>query len=169
MEASTSFKLSGKRLTGFEFEKIEADTTGYSDEELLDITEEHLTPRMGKDNLWQAGFSLRYNKNQKREYNSQIDDYENVWKDNFWLNTNLKIKLSQHWKLTYNVRFDLVEQQVLSQSFHIYRPLHCWEFSFKWWPSGGSQGFFLNIHVKNPDLQDIKLESRGGKKRLFGI
>jgi hypothetical protein len=91
------------------------------------------------------------------------------WDNNFWINTNLKIKLSENWQLSYNTRFDVMEQEMLSQSFHLSRPLHCWEFTFKWWPQGGSKGFFLNISVKQPDLQDIKVESRGGKKRLFGF
>ena len=77
--------------------------------------------------------------------------------------------LSQNWKLSYSTRFNVIDQEMLSQSFHLSRPLHCWMFSFKWWPSGGSKGFLLNISVKNPDLQDIKVETRGGNKGIFGM
>jgi hypothetical protein len=165
MDASTSFRISGKRLIGFkEFTNTEVDTTNF-DDELLDMNESDLAPKMAKGSLWQASFSMRYSKQQKLDYKTSI--YK--WWDNFWLNTNLKIMLSENWKLSYNTRFDVLKQKMLSQSFHLSRPLHCWEFTFKWWPSGGSKGFFLNIRVKHPDLQDIKIESRGGKKRLFGI
>ncbi len=165
MDASTSFRISGKRFIGFEESTTtDVDTTDF-DDELLDMNESDLAPKMAKGSLWQASFSMRYSKQQKFDYTHDI--YE--WDNDFWLNTNLKIMLSENWKLSYNTRFDVLEQKMLSQSFHLSRPLHCWEFTFKWWPSGGSKGFFLNISVKHPDLQDIKIESRGGSKRIFGI
>jgi len=165
MDASTSFRISGKRLIGFEKSThTNVDTTDF-DNELLDMNESDLAPKMAKGSLWQASFSMRYSKQQKFDYLDNIYD----WDNDFWLNTNLKIMLSENWKLSYNTRFDVLEQKMLSQSFHLSRPLHCWEFTFKWWPSGGSKGFFLNISVKHPDLQDIKIESRGGSKRIFGI
>ena len=54
-------------------------------------------------------------------------------------------------------------------SFRIYRPLHCWEFSFNYWPRGGSAGFSLQINVKNPDLQDIKLTSKDDNRGFGGF
>ena len=165
MDASTSFRISGKRLIGFEKSThTHVDTTDF-DDELLDMNESDLAPKMAKGSLWQASFSMRYSKQQKFDYLDNIYD----WDNDFWLNTNLKIMLSENWKLSYSTRFDVIEQKMLSQSFHLSRPLHCWEFTFKWWPSGGRKGFFLNISVKHPDLQDIKIESRGGSKRIFGI
>jgi len=167
IDASTSFRISGKRIIGFEESTTtDVDTTDF-DDELLDMNESDLAPKMAKGSLWQASFSMRYSKQQKLIINNDTRIYE--WDNEFWLNTNLKIMLSENWKLSYNTRFDVLEQKMLSQSFHLSRPLHCWEFTFKWWPSGGSKGFFLNISVKHPDLQDIKIESRGGTKRLFGI
>ena len=168
MDASTSFRISGKRIIGFEeFSTTDIDTTDF-DDELLDMNESDLAPKMAKGSLWQASFSMRYSKKQKLVYGPNENTYQ--WNNDFWLNTNLKIMLSENWKLSYNTRFDVLEQTMLSQSFHLSRPLHCWEFTFKWWPSGGSKGFFLNISVKHPDLQDIKIESRGGSSnRIFGI
>tara|TARA_B100001758_G_C17869381_1_gene333060 strand:- start:378 stop:533 length:156 start_codon:yes stop_codon:yes gene_type:complete len=50
---------------------------------------------------------------------------------------------------------------------YLYRSLHCWEFGFKWWPSGANSGFLLNIRVKSPNLRDIKIKTSGGS--LFGL
>ena len=50
---------------------------------------------------------------------------------------------------------------------YLYRTLHCWEFGFKWYPSGNRKGFLLNIRVKSPDLRDIKIKDTGGS--LFGL
>ena len=53
----------------------------------------------------------------------------------------------------------------------IYRPLHCWMFSFQWYPGIGpnnfGSGFQLLIKVKNPDLQDIRLKHTEGN--MFGF
>ena len=71
--------------------------------------------------------------------------------------------------VTYAIGINLVDMEIRSQSFKFYRDLHCWEFMFRWWPEGNNKGFQLRINVKHPDLQDIKIESRGGSKRIFGI
>ena len=74
-------------------------------------------------------------------------------------NYNFK-KITEKWSVQHTARFDLVTYEMLYHKFHVSRPLHCWIFSFDWTPSGPSKGFYLKINVKNPDLQDIKLESR---------
>jgi hypothetical protein len=63
----------------------------------------------------------------------------------------------------------LKEREMTYHSFRIYRPLHCWEFSFNYWPRGNSSGFSLQINVKNPELQDIKLTSKDGKRGFGGF
>ena len=40
---------------------------------------------------------------------------------------------------------------------------------FKYWPQGISSGFSLEIKVKNPELQDIKLTSKDGKRGFGGF
>ena len=54
-------------------------------------------------------------------------------------------------------------------SLRVYRPLHCWEFSFNFWPRGNSSGFSLRINVKNPELQDIKITSKDGRRGFAGF
>ena len=79
------------------------------------------------------------------------------------MNTFIKLNITDNWKLQHTARFDLIKNTMLYHKFNINRPLHCWVFNFEWVPSGPSKGFYLKINIKNPDLQDIKLESRGGK------
>ena len=54
---------------------------------------------------------------------------------------------------------DLVDMDIQSYELEFTRSLHCWDFSFTWWPSGYSKGFRLAIYINHPDLQDIKLSS----------
>ena len=84
-----------------------------------------------------------------------------------WVQPILKLNLTERWKMTYAGQIDMIENQIISHNMYFYRSLHCWEFGFKWWPSGNGSGFLLNIRVKSPDLKDIKLKSSGG--RLFGL
>ena len=110
-----------------------------------------------KKNLWESSLSLRYSLTQFISGND-IND-----KKTFWMNSTFKINLTEKWSLQHTARFDLIKYDMIYHKFHISRPLHCWVFSFNWTPNGPSKGFYLKINVKNPDLQDIKLESRGGK------
>ena len=108
-------------------------------------------------NLWESSLSFRYALNQSI-YGDKIQNNKT-----FWMNSSFKIKITEKWSVQHTARFDLVTYEMLYHKFHISRPLHCWIFSFDWTPSGPSKGFYLKINVKNPDLQDIKLESRGGR------
>ena len=66
------------------------------------------------------------------------------------------------WKVSYRARFDLMERDLVSHSFSIYRDLHCWELSLNWTPTGIGQGINFRLNVKSPTLRDLKVEKRGG-------
>ena len=158
MSASTRLKLNGGRFMGFA--PTEPDTSENLLDEMEDdliITEDNFEPIISDGNLWEASLSLRYSLSQI------ISGAEIIDNETFWANLGLNIQVTENWKLRYSTRFDLLEKEMVSHSFDFYRPLHCWEFSFRWTPSGAGQGFFLKINIKNSDLKDIKLESHGGK------
>ena len=64
-----------------------------------------------------------------------------------------------------------MNNQIIRHSLILHRPLHCWLFSFQWYPGVGENnfgnGFQLLIKVKNPDLQDIRLKHTQGN--MFGF
>ena len=76
-------------------------------------------------------------------------------------------QLTEKWRLTYSGQIDMINNDIISHNMYLYRSLHCWEFGFKWWPSGTNSGFLLNIRVKSPSLRDLKIKTSGGS--LFGI
>ena len=118
-------------------------------------------PVIGKSKIWDTRLRLRYSMQEL------YSDNKIKWNKTFWINTDIDVNLTSEWKMTYSARFDNEKTELVSHSIYLFRPLHCWEFSFKWWPSGNSKGFILNIYVKNPDLRDIKIKSTGG--RFFGL
>lgn len=167
ISASTSIKLQGSRTSDPE----QADSTANSVENETEVTTQDIDIG-GYDNntiaskLWDASFSLRYSYT-PRTFCSSIDGTETCESDpliNFWINANSRIQLTEKWSLTYRARFDLENKELVSQGFTLERPLHCFDFYFNWIPSGYNKGYYLKINVRNPDLSDIKLESRGGKK-----
>ena len=110
--------------------------------------------------MWRASFSFR------GSLNEIIENEISTWDKDFWINSKLDINITKKWAASYSVRFDLIDSEILSHDFIIKRPLHCWEFNFKWYPGIGSDnlgsGFQLLIRVKNPDLQDIRLRHTEG-------
>ena len=132
----TSFSLSGSRL-------LSKSISDSMDSEL----------EIDNKKLWSINLGISYNKQKKRNYVSDIIE----WNEQFQLNTSATLNLSQKWKLSYRVGFDLIEQKMGLQSFAFTRDLHCWQFKFNWIPG---RSYFLHIYVKKPELRDIKLESR---------
>jgi lipopolysaccharide assembly outer membrane protein LptD (OstA) len=155
MNLSTGFQLSGQQ---FKSKSSPADTINSN--ALADsITEVSPLVKRGdgaKGKLWSTRFSIGYSLTQSNPEFS---------KETFWLNTNSTINITKNWRVSYNARFDLMENELISHSFSIYRDLHCWELALDWTPSGYANGFYLRINVKSPTLRDLKVEQRGGFNR----
>ena len=161
MTISTDMKL---KLFGTTVENIEqiveSDTTNDIEDEFY-YMEEKYNDNKNNNNIWESKFQFKYSANWK--YTDEEWDYK------FSLKTVNSINLSKNWILSYMADFNIKDREMTYHSFRFYRPLHCWEFSFNYWPRGGSAGFSLQINVKNPDLQDIKITSKDGKRGFGGF
>jgi len=161
---STGFKFSGKKLqTQAVLEtKVPTDTSATDDLDDFgqNINFKNNPKQIAGGQLWSTNISL--------SYSYSAANPTNVTKT-FWMNTNSTIQFTPNWRVQHNARFDLEEQSLVSQSFSIYRDLHCWEMSLSWTPGGYGQGVYLRINVKSPTLRDLKIEERGGifQKRSY--
>ena len=157
ISASTDISLSGNK---FGYENIEKQDSLDFDEQ-LDLTQSNdpYEPIIEEGKIWDL--RLRFN------YSMYQPENLNAWEKTFWINSDIDMNLSSNWKMTYSARLDVEDYKIVSHSIYLFRPLHCWDFSFKWWPSGDNKGFILNIYVRNPDLRDIKIKSTGGS--FFGL
>ena len=63
---------------------------------------------------------------------------------------------TRHWRLSYRVSYDAVEQRILSQSLSLQRDLHCFQAQFRWSSFGGSWIYDFRIWIKA--LPDIKIQ-----------
>jgi hypothetical protein len=152
------FQLSGSENRNIE-EWAVTDTTVDFDDEFYTVENQKKSNQGQGSNLWATQLNFRYSTNWRYP--------NNEWDYTFFLNTTHKINLSKNWSLSYSVDFNIKEKEIIRNKFSIYRPLHCWEFSFSYWPQGISSGFSLEINVKNPDLQDIRVIS-SDTNRSFG-
>ncbi len=94
---------------------------------------------------WSTSLNLNYSYNRLNSANPQRLD----------LSARANFQLTPSWKISWNGRFDLINQEMSYQRFDIYRDLHCWEMSFGWQPTVGYYSFQINI--KSSALKDIKL------------
>ncbi len=75
-------------------------------------------------------------------------------------NMQLGFNLTENWKITVNGGYDILQHQIVVPTVTVYRDLHCWEMNLRWNPIGYYRGFNLEIRIKAPQLQDIKVTKR---------
>ena len=154
---STGFRLSGMPWgDSKETERTDQDTTEV-DEDLsgpgLANPLKNMRNTLGNKKSWNSNISISYTY-------SATDPSKP--KNTFWANTTSTFNVTSKWRVSYRARFDLIQRDLVSHSFSIYRDLHCWELSLNWTPSGLGQGINFKLNVKSPTLRDLKIEKRGG-------
>ena len=158
---STGFRFSGKRLSYEPDEEdliddttnVEQRVDGANLANMFSGTQNIGSNKPPRGDLWSTSASFSFAYNNANPNNPQ---------KTFWMSSNSTIQFTEAWKIQYNARFDLINQNLVSQTFSIYRDLHCWELSLNWTPSGYASGLYLKLNVKSPNLRDLRFEQRGG-------
>ena len=76
------------------------------------------------------------------------------------LNGSIDFNLTPNWKFSVAGSYDFQGKQFAAPQIKITRDLHCWIMNFTWNPIGPYRGYNLEIKVKAPQLQDLKLTKR---------
>ena len=97
--------------------------------------------------------SLSYNYNLTRPTPLQSFKYSNI-------NGSIDFNLTPAWKFSVTGSYDFQSKQFAAPQIRISRDLHCWIMNFTWNPIGIYRGYNLEIKVKAPQLQDLKLTKR---------
>ncbi|MDR3610154.1 MAG: putative LPS assembly protein LptD, partial [Ignavibacteriaceae bacterium] len=97
--------------------------------------------------------SLSYNYNLSRPTPLQSFKYSN-------LNGSIDFNLTPNWKFSVAGSYDFQTKQFAAPQVRITRDLHCWVMNFTWNPIGTYRGYNLEIKVKAPQLEDLKLTKR---------
>jgi len=83
------------------------------------------------------------------------------------ISASLGFNLTETWKFTASASYDVVNRVFAAPQITIYRDLHCWEMNFYWVPTGQYRNFRLEIKLKAPQLQDIKLTKQVNARGIY--
>ena len=100
---------------------------------------------------WSLSLSYNYSLNQPTPLS--VNRYSNI-------SGSIDFNLTPAWKFTVSGSYDFKEKQFAAPQVRISRDLHCWLLNFTWNPIGLYRGYNLEIRVKAPQLQDLKLTKR---------
>ncbi|MBI5464080.1 MAG: LPS-assembly protein LptD [Ignavibacteriales bacterium] len=82
-------------------------------------------------------------------------------------NINLSFNLTDKWQISTGASYDFVNKKHFIPSVDVSRDLHCWTMSFSWYPMGYLEGYRLELKVKAPQLQDIKVTKQNRQRGLY--
>lgn len=151
---SVSTSLSGEKLKSAE-EGKKSDTTKAGE-----AFQQQTNVYQGIYNEKEADFSIPWNLSLSYNYSlSKFNPLQPSRTSN--LSASLDFNLTPKWKISVTGSYDFEQKQLAAPQIRITRDLHCWIMNFTWNPTGIFSGYYLEIRVKAPQLQDLKITKRG--------
>ena len=145
-------RLTGVRLaTNFTLRSKANSSKEGSEKKFSDGTKEFLTDL--SSNSWQSKIGISYTVNKINPSNTI---------ENFWVNTNTSVNVTQNWKLNYNARFSISDKDIVRHNITLYREIDCWELFVDWTPTGYAKGLYFRLNLKSDILKDLKVEQKTG-------
>ncbi|MBM4168794.1 MAG: LPS-assembly protein LptD [Ignavibacteria bacterium] len=83
------------------------------------------------------------------------------------ISTNLSFNLTEQWKISASGNYDFTQKRFAAPTINLSRDLHCWIMNFSWYPIGFYRGYRLEIRVKAPQLQDIKVTKQDSERGVY--
>jgi lipopolysaccharide assembly outer membrane protein LptD (OstA) len=83
------------------------------------------------------------------------------------MSSQLSFNLTDKWQISTGAYYDFVRDEFSAPSVSVTRDLHCWTMNFTWRPTGYAQGFLLELRVKAPELQDLKVTKAGSARSAY--
>ncbi len=97
--------------------------------------------------------TLNYNYSLDKRVPANITTHSNI-------SSSLNFNLTPNWKFSFSGSYDFNRKEFAAPQIRISRDLHCWLLNFTWNPIGTYTGYSLEIRVKAPQLQDLKITKR---------
>lgn len=70
------------------------------------------------------------------------------------------ITVFKHWKVGFNLNYDIANEKFTPSTIDLFWDLHCWEFTAHYSPFGVNQYFNVQLNIKSSLLKDMKLQRR---------
>lgn len=113
-----------------------------------------------------ADFSIPWNLSLTYTFSQTQNDPRQRFRSSS-VNASLSFNLTDKWRFSASGSYDFIQKQFAAPSINIYRDLHCWEMSFSWFPQGFYSGYRLQLRVKAPQLQDLKIEKQSSARGIY--
>ncbi len=114
----------------------------------------------------EADFSIPWNIGLSYTFSQSQQDPRHKFRTSS-LNFTLSFNLTDKWQIATGGSYDFVADQHFIPSVDVTRDLHCWQMRFSWFPMGYRAGYRLEIRVKAPQLQDIKLTKQSSNRGYY--
>ena len=123
------------------------------------------TMYQGIYNQEEADFSIPWNLSLSYSFSQSQADPKQVFRTSA-MSTQLSFNLTDKWQISTGAYYDFVRDEFSAPSIGVTRDLHCWTMNFTWRPMGIAEGFLLQIRVKAPQLQDLKITKQGSARAI---
>lgn len=104
--------------------------------------------------------SLNYNFSENRQNPTRIYKTSNV-------SASLNVSPTPKWRFSFTASYDIENRQVGAPYVTAYRDLNSWEINFNWYPIGIYRGFFFQVRIKAPQLQDLKYTKQTNARGVY--
>lgn len=104
--------------------------------------------------------SLNYNFSENRQNPTRIYKTSNV-------SASLNVSPTPKWRFSFTASYDIENQQIGAPYVTAYRDLSSWEINFNWYPIGVYRGFFFQVRIKAPQLQDLKYTKQTNARGVY--
>lgn len=159
----TSFSISvGTRLSG-EKKKTEAGPVKAPGDTVAQGTKTGVYGLYDKE---EPDFSIPWNLDLTWNFSQNQADPRNKFRSSSII-LGAGFNLTEFWKINASASYDFLSRQVAAPQITVYRDLHCWEMNFNWVPLGQWRNFRLEIRLKAPQLQDIKLTKQASAQGIY--
>ncbi len=112
-------------------------------------------------------FSIPWNLDLTWNYNESRPGDPRILYRSSTIGGALGFNLTEFWKITMTASYDLINKTIAAPQITVYRDLHCWEMDFSWVPTGYYRNFKLEIRLKAPQLQDVKVTKQESSRDIF--
>jgi hypothetical protein len=113
----------------------------------------------------EADFSIPWNLSLSYSFSQFQNDPKQIARSSA-MSAQLSFNLTDKWQISTGAYYDFVQDQFSAPSVSVTRDLHCWTMNFTWRPTGIAQGFLLELRVKAPELQDLKITKQGSARSI---
>jgi lipopolysaccharide assembly outer membrane protein LptD (OstA) len=105
-----------------------------------------------------GSFNYNFSENRQNPYN--------IYKSSN-ISGSINLNPTSRWKFSFTTSYDILNKRISAPYLTAYRDLNSWEINFNWYPLGVYRGFFFEVRIKAPSLNDIKMTKQTNSRGVY--